>query len=366
MLTPDSQTQVTLRAEASSVLAQWGVSGDGHWRLVGALPGAQGGLLRPVVEIDAERWVLRRQAPELTEADIRFRHTFMRHLASAGLPVPTLKPRPDGHTWALAHDNLYELQGYLPGDAYVTDDAQARDRLASAAETLGALHQTSAEFVWQPFAWPEERSAANLALAYVARIREAAEDAGSTQLRIGLERVAASCEERIITAADLLATGHPGPPQLHVHGDYQPHNLAFAGPRVAALYDFDAARWEQRIYELAYGLFFFTGLRWDVTTPLTPALVDDGLDILRVHSFLSAYGHEAPPAEDEAELLASALTLVFPVAFTNGVAEDIIFANDYDGELDEDDALARLAWADRFWLWLDRYAATLAQAWENA
>lgn len=366
MLTPDPQSHAALRAEATSVLAQWGVSGEGHWRLVGALPGAQGGLLRPVLEIDGERWALRRQAPELTEADIRFRHNFMRHLASAGLPVPSLKSRPDGHTWALAHDSLYELQGYLPGELYVTEDAQARDRLASAAETLGALHQASAEFAWQPFAWPEERSAANLALAYVARVREAAENTGSTHLRVGLQRVADGCEERIAAAAGLLATGHPGPPQLHIHGDYQPHNIAFAGPQVAALYDFDAARWEQRIYELAYALFFFTGLRWDANTPLTPALVDDGLDILRVHSFLSAYGREAPPAEDEAALLASALTLVFPVAFTNGVAEDIIFAEDYEGELDADDALARLAWADRFWLWLDRYAATLAQAWENA
>lgn len=366
MLTPDPQMHAVLHAEASSVLAMWGVSGEGRWRLIGALPGAQGGLLRPVVEIDGERWVLRRQAPELTEADVRFRHNFMRHLASTGLPVPSLKFRPDGHTWALALDSIYELQSYLPGESYATEDAQARDRLASAAETLGALHQSSAEFAWQPFAWPEERSAANLALAYVARIREAAESAGSTQIRVGLLRVAGGCEERIEAAANLLAMGHPGPPQLHVHGDYQPHNMAFAGPRVAALYDFDAARWEQRIYEVAYALFFFTGLRWDSDTPLTPALVDDGLDILRVHSFLSAYGREAPPADDEAELLASALTLVFPIAFTNGVAEDIIFADDYEGELDQDDALARLAWADRFWLWLDRYAATLAQAWENA
>jgi len=30
------------------------------------------------------------------------------------------------------------------------------------------------------------------------------------------------------------------------------------------------------------------------------------------------------------------------------------------------DALARLAWADRFWLWLDRYRDTLGQAWNNA
>lgn len=365
MLTPEPDALEALTAEAASALAAWG-TGAGQWRIVGALAGAQGGMLRPVVEIDRARWVLRRQAPELTESDIRFRHAYMRHLASAGLPVPALRPIPGGHTWALADDALFELQEYLTGGPYATDDPQARGRLASAAGTLGALHQASAEFAWQPHAWPEERSAAAIALAYTQLIRQAGEEAGASRLGAGLLRVADDCEERLSPAIKALGLGTPGPPQLHIHGDYQPHHLAFNGERVAAIYDFDAARWEQRIHELAYALFFFTGLRWDSETPLTPALVDDGLDILRAHSFLSEYGREAPPAEDEAPLLASALTLVFPIAFANGVAEDIIFASEYDGDLDADDALTRVEWADRFWLWLDRYGSTLAQTWENA
>ena len=365
MLSPDPNALDLLADETRAALTAWGLSA-GQWRLVGAVAGARGGLLRPVIEIEGARWVLRRQAPELTESDTRFRHSYMRHLASAGLPVPGLRPCPDGHTWAIANDAIYELQAYLPGGPYTTDDPQARGRLAAAAETLGALHQASAEFAWQAYRWPDERSAAGLAQSYTQLIRGAAESADSTRVSVGLQRVAEGCEQRIESAADALALGQPGPPQLHIHGDYQPHNLAFTGERVSAIYDFDAARWEQRIYEVAYALFCFTGLRWDADSPLTPALVDDGLDILRIHSFLSAYGREAPPAEDEAELLASALTLVFPIAFANGIAEDIVFTGDYDGELDEDDALARLAWADRFWLWLDRYAATLAQAWEGA
>ncbi|HEX8997989.1 MAG TPA: phosphotransferase [Ktedonobacterales bacterium] len=365
MLIPDASTLDTLQEEAQEPLSAWGLH-PAQWRVVGAVQGAHGGLLRPVVELEGARWVLRRQAPDLTEQDTRFRHTFMRHLSDAGLPVPELRPRPDGHTWALANDAIYEMQSYLSGGAYTTDDPQARGRLAAAAGTLGALHQTSAEFAWQPYRWPDDRSAEALALSYANLIRQAGVRFGDTHVGIGLARTAEVCEQRITVAADALALGVPGPPQLHIHGDYQPHNLAFAGERVAAIYDFDAARWEQRIYEVAYALFFFAGLRWDADSPLTPPLVDDGLDILRAHSFLSAYGSEAPPAEEEAELLASALTLVFPIAFVNGIAEDIVFADDFEGELDEDDALARLAWADRFWLWLDRYAPTLAQAWEDA
>lgn len=365
MLTLETDTLEALAAETTTALATWGLRA-GQWHIVGALEGAQGRLLRPVVEIERRLWVLRRQAPDLTQSDTLFRHSFMRRLTSAGLPAPPLRPLPDGHTWGLADDALYELQEYLPGDSYATDDPLARGRLASAAETLGALHQASAEFAWQPHIWPEERSAASLAQAYTQLIRQAGMEAGVSQLGAGLLRVADACDERIAEASQALTLGQPGPPQLHIHGDYQPHHLAFSGERVSAIYDFDAARWEQRVYELAYALFFFTGLRWDARATLTPALVDDGLDILRAHSFLSAYGHEAPPAEDEAALLASALTLVFPIAFANGIAEDIIFASEFEGSFDEEDTLARLAWADRFWLWLDRYAPMLAQTWENA
>lgn len=365
MLTPEPVALAALTDEVRAVLPAWGRRSE-QSRVVGVLPGAQGGLLRPVIEWEGRRWVVRRQAPELTVSDARFRHAYMRHLASAELPAPSLLALPNGHTWAAANGGLYELQAYQPGERYTTDDALARDRLASAAQTLGELHQSSAVFAWQPHRWPDARSAEGVALAYTERIRAASAAASSRQLAVGLGRVADTCAQRIETAAGALLTGQPEPPQLHIHGDFQPHNLAFDGASVSAIYDFDAARWEQRVYELAYALLFFTGLRWDADSPQTPALVDDGLDILRVHSFLAAYGRVAPPAEDEAELLASALALNFPIAFANGVAEDIIFAEDFEGELSQEDALDRLAWADRFWLWLDRYATTIAQAWENA
>ena len=227
MLTPEPAAQAALDADAQAALVAWGLQ-PAQWRVVGALAGAQGGLLRPVVEIEGTRWVLRRQAPDLPESDTRFRHTFMRHLADAGLPIPALRPRPDGHTWALTDDGIVELQAYQPGAAYTTDDPLARDQLASAAETLGALHQASARFAWQPYRWPEERSAASLALAYAQLIREAGETASVRQIGVGLSQVAEGCEQRIAAAADLLEMGRPGPPQLHIHGDYQPHHLAFA------------------------------------------------------------------------------------------------------------------------------------------
>ncbi len=362
MRNPGPDEATALLEEARDALTAWNLPPD-QWRMIGALPGARGGLLYPVIETSSSVWLLRRQAPDLTLDDTRFRQAFMTHLTQAGLPVPTFLPTPEGRTWAIARDSVYELQAYLPGESFASEERPAR--VESAATLLGALHQASADFSWAPFGWPEDRSAPALAQSYTDLIRQAAERFWSgSSVAAGMARVADACDERVAAAAHALALT-PAPPELHIHGDFQPHNLAFTGPTVTALYDFDAARWEQRVYELAYALLFFTGLNWMDGDPLTPPRVDDGLDTLLAHRFLAAYGREAPSTEGEAPLIADALALVFPIAFANGVAEDLVFADDFMDQPDEEDALARLAWADRFWLWLDRYRPALAEAWEN-
>lgn len=362
MRRPQPDEAATLLEEARDALGAWRIAPD-HWRMIGVLPGARGGVSRPVIETGGSIWTLRRQAPDLTQDDTRFRHAFMTHLLGEGLPTPALLPTPEGRTWAIARDGIYELQAYLPGESYASDDSTAR--MEASATLLGALHQSSASFTWAPYTWPDERSAPALAQSYTALIRESSQQLwAGTSVAAGLARVADACDERIAAAAHALSLT-PAPPELHIHGDFQPHNLAFTKGSVSALYDFDAARWEQRVYELAYALLFFTGLRWTDGEQLTPPRVEDGLDTLLAHRFLAAYGREAPPSEDEAPLLADALALVFPIAVANGVAEDLVFADDFSETPDEDDALSRLAWADRYWLWLDRYRNTLAEAWEN-
>jgi Ser/Thr protein kinase RdoA (MazF antagonist) len=354
------------RDEAQSVLAAWGISAR-DVVFVGAVPGMAGTTARPVVAIRGERYLLRRQSPDLTEDDLRFRHAFMRHLHDAGLPVPALLPRPDGSTVAVTDDGgIYEVQGWLDGREYQTNDAVDSAELEAAASMLGRLHQASASFAGTPHRWPPERSADGLALAYIALIEQAAGDAGmSAAITTSLGRIAEACDARRAAVAVALAA-EPAPPQLHIHGDYQAHNLRFAAGNISAIYDFDATRWESRVLELAYALLYFTGVRWDDATSPTPPLVDDGLDILRVHRFLVAYGREAPPAEGEAQLLADALALAFPIIFVNGVVEDLVFPDDFDEVAGDEDALARLHWAETFWPWLDRYRETLAQAWESA
>lgn len=356
---------VMLDANVAEVLAQWGLHA-GDFQVVGVVTSGLEGHTRPILTIAGGRYLLRRQPPDLTEDDTVFRHTFQSYLAGQGLPVPALFPRPEGATYAVVEEAIYELQGWRDGRRYVTGDPGAEDQLEWAAATLGALHQASADFAWRPHRWPEDRSAPALAVAYVNLIQERGGSAALPEsVGNGLLRVAAGCAARVESAVQALES-LPQPPEIHLHGDYQPHNLAFGPSGVSAIYDFDAAHYGRRLDELAYALLFFCGVRWDDDPTVTPPLVPDGLDTLAVHRFLAAYGREAPPAGGEAGRLADALALAFPAVFANGVAEDLIFPEDYEGELDEEETLGRLQWADTFWLWLDRYRDTLAQAWENA
>ncbi len=361
---PDSDIMEALQDEVATVMTAWKMK-PGVWQLIGTAPAMQGSESRPILQIAAARYVVRRQPPDLTENDTRFRHAFMRQLLESGLPVPPLLPRPDGSTYGVVEEGIYELQGWLDGEEFVTDGPISDAQLEAAANMLGRLHQASAGFAWQPHYWPEERSGYGLSQAYTELIAQSADkEIWPERVRNGLRHLADTLRERTATAADALAV-QPGPPMLHVHGDFQPHNLRFGPRELLAVFDFDASHYDQRVMELAYALLFFAGVRWDEDSGVTPPLVDDGMDILRAHAFLSAYGSEAPPAEDEARMLADALMLVFPVVFANGAAEDLVFPEDFEELVDEEDALSRLQWAESFPLWLDRYRDTLAQAWES-
>ena len=365
--TDGAGADAALDDEAREALGFWGLVPE-EWHVAGTIITALEGITLPILAIGDERYILRKQPPDLAEHDVRFRHALVRALALQGLPVPAPLVRPGGQTYAVtAEGGIYELLQYQPGVAFVSGEPAEMSRIESAAATLGRLHQASADFAWEPpYLWPVERSPANLARAYVTLIGRAADDERlPPSVRAGLERIAEEASERVESAAEAL-DAVPDLPALHLHGDYQPHHLAFAGDEVAAIYDFTAAHWGRRLDELAYSLLYLTAVRWDEQPSVTPPLTDEGLDVLRAHRFLAAYGEEAPPAEGEARLLGDALALAFPVVFANGVAEDLIATDDYAAPPDEEDALARLQWAETFWLWLDRYRDTLAEAWEGA
>ncbi|HEX6796857.1 MAG TPA: phosphotransferase [Ktedonobacterales bacterium] len=396
------------RSEMATVLRYWAYRPE-VWQVVGfttaadVRPYAALSIAHPIIEVTQARMVVRRQQMGLTENDVIARHAFMEYLAESGLPVPSLVGRGPGAgagargtTWAavpivpltdpqhasgvqyVIEQAIYEIQTYVPGRRFVTDGPAGEDDLVVAARTLAALHQASFAYAGPEHRWPRERAMGVLAGAYLTRIAEAGrqERRLSRPLAAGLRRLAREGARWGKAAEQQLAARHDLPCLL-VHGDYQPHNLAFAPAsdatdRVVAIYDFDAMHRDWRVAELAYALLAFAGLRWDEPTNAgisapNPPLVAQGLDLDRAEAFLGAYGAVAPPRASEAELLGDALLLVLPIVFANGVAEDLVFF----GEQERPNHPPRecgphIAWAESFPDWIAAHRDALRDAWQHA
>ena len=366
----------TIENEVATVLVYWDHK-PATWQLVGLLSAVHGASVLPVVEILHARYVIRRQSMELTERDIACRHAFMRHLTNQELPVPHLSERPDGDSYAVVpilpypdersyslDTGIYELQEFVTGQPFTSDGPCNDMYLEAAAATLGALHRASTTFQWPPHLWPPDWSPLGIAERALSKVHDAGKSEGiSPSIGAALVRMARLGTPRVHAAAHALEQ-HQGLPKLHLHGDYQPHHLAFEAGHIAALHDFDAMHWDWRILELAYSLMCFAGVRWDEVSPVTPPLVEQGIDVDRAHAFLSTYGREAPPVAGEAALLADALALAMPIVFVNGIAEDLVFPNARGQPRRPKECRLHLQWAETFLPWLDEHRADLATAWK--
>ncbi|HEX6544153.1 MAG TPA: phosphotransferase [Ktedonobacterales bacterium] len=380
------------RNEIATVLYFWAYRSE-MWTIVGftASPAdrlsAAAPVAHPIVDVLQSQLVVRCQPLSLSERDTLARHAFMRYLTAQGLPVPELVARPEDVTYAVVpfvsltdpqqasgftyvlENPIYELQRYMPGRRFVTDGPSEDIYLEAAAQTLAALHNASFAYVGPAHEWLPERGTLPIAQIYLGHIAEASRDVALPRsVASALRRLARAGMQWTAQAIERIES-HPALPRLHVHGDYQPHNLAFDGDRVIALYDFDAMHRDWRVIELAYALLAFTGLRWEddtaasVSEPALP-LVERGLDLERARAFLDAYGRISPPQPEEADLLGDALLLVLPVIFSNGVAEDLVYPERMTGlGPSPRESRARVEWAETFPGWVEAHRSDLRDAW---
>jgi Ser/Thr protein kinase RdoA (MazF antagonist) len=169
-------------------------------------------------------------------------------------------------------------------------------------------------------------------------------------------------EAALPAAMMTIGTGR-GLPELHIHGDYSALNLRFTGRGISQVLGLEASRWEKRLLEVAYGVFYFAGLRWEREGGLTLPLVKRGLDPIRAGLFLRAYSAIYPPVPGEAELLVDALTLVAPIITANGPLEDLFYGSEHLEDLLLEDVLERLSWAAALPSWLAKVRRSFAEMW---
>ena len=217
-------------------------------------------------------YFLRWYHPNAAESEILFEHALLNHLKSAGFTlaaniVPCRSgatvihtPPPEHHGGKTALWALYEfLQGE---DKYSWTFTDLTDReFISAAEVLARLHHCGHGFKKPP---GTDRVQPRIT-EFVPTFRKPfsaflEQDRGRRCDRLFRVNLASIC--RAIDDAAFFDIGFRGMKELPIHCDYHPGNLKYRNERCVGIFDFDWAKIDYRLFDVALGLVYFTSI-WD-------------------------------------------------------------------------------------------------------
>jgi Ser/Thr protein kinase RdoA (MazF antagonist) len=203
-------------------------------------------------------YFLKHYHPDLCHPDvICAQHALVTHLRRAGFPAPALMPTTDGGTLLICEGGFYEIQEYIGGTFY---DHDRPEHFREAARMLGQYHAKVAGFAPQALhdlgtLYSPAILRANLT--NLIKIWQLDRNPEMVQIARQLEAHANDLDARF--------TVHSTLPHLIIHGDYYADNLLFERGRDSALIvgvvDYDKARWQPRVVELAETLIYFASPR---------------------------------------------------------------------------------------------------------
>ena len=200
------------------------------------------------------RFFLKRRGPDLGHLHIiRTQHRLIDHLRRAAFPAPRIVPTTEGHSLLILHGAWYEIQEYIDGGPY---DHHRPSHLKEAAITIGKYHRDVLGFAPQVLRSLGDLYTPPIIRSHLAKLMD--------WWGIDREPERAEMAARLNTEiADLAArfAAHGALHQLVIHGDFYAGNLIFEGDRIVGVVDYDKARWQPRIAELAEALIYFASPR---------------------------------------------------------------------------------------------------------
>jgi Ser/Thr protein kinase RdoA (MazF antagonist) len=276
---------------------QWNVSSDdagaiaeAYGQAVMGMPAALGGATNGVVRLTTGHGevIVRVQRPWTTPARIESVHRVQEYLRRRGLPLPAILRTLTGATWTLLHDRVVEVTEYVPNDG----PADSWERMEVAIALLGLLHTALAELSPSMLVPPAYSSYAVPETA----LRMLQETEAAFKAESGREGYAAAAAVRAATYDLVRSLGAERAayarslPTMPIHGDYGADNVLMRGGEVAAILDFDFMAMRERIFELAYTLY------WTLDRLHTPEAAEtfDESGLRRAATLLRRYGQTAP------------------------------------------------------------------------
>jgi homoserine kinase type II len=276
----------------------------GPWQSVDLLPAGKSQHYR--ITTDGGEYIVRRSNSSRTLTEVRFEHALVAHLRNSGFPAPVFVPGVRGEAPVVLNGNLYSASVFVKGSPYQAENVE---HLREAARTLAKYHRIVASFgllpprLREPFlsetlrerlaAIPSPETISDFSARYGDR------DPRIPDLLASLPYVL----ERGGTVLGLLDHLYPDLPKLVIHGGCRRGSTLFRGDRLVAMLDFDSARLEARVLDLAIAFHDFGKVWGDRGSPNFKV----PLDLRIVSEFLDAYEEINPLEEAEIEALPTLL-----------------------------------------------------------
>ncbi|MCK4342779.1 MAG: phosphotransferase [Phycisphaerae bacterium] len=264
------------------------------------------------------RYLLKRRASGRDDPfKVAFSHALVAHLRDKEFPVPALiGTRNDQNSLLQLGGHVYELFEYVQGERY--DNSLEQTTYSGLA--LARYHEAVIDFQTE---WTPPAGSYHDADAVRNGLNAIPTTTASHDSVIGHEaellQITQELYERYEEAAEHVNQGDFSSwPVTIIHGDWHPGNMLFRGNKICAVLDFDAARLQPSIIDLAYGMLQFSILRGTAGPDEWPDFGDES----RTRRFMNGYlsRRTVPEAQRQAlpDLMAEALIgeTVLPIAVT--------------------------------------------------
>lgn len=206
-----------------------------------------------IVEIGSEKFVLRRSSPQTTREHLEFEVEVFRYLAEQGFALSPHLVQNITNEYCTEQNGWWLLQKFIPGEIR----ASWNDTACFEGEMLRDFFRASARFSKAARGFVPSKAYSNTALPdfpknaeklFAGVINDLKDSPGKTLL---VERFPALCVLAKGTAEEFERLGWEKLPQQLVHFDIHPGNVHYEGDKVVGLFDFDWARMDNRIADLA-------------------------------------------------------------------------------------------------------------------
>ncbi len=239
-----------------------------------------------LVRSDSGVYLLKRRARGKDDAfKVAFCHGIQLHLAAKQFPLPHLVgTRRENNSMLQLHGLIYELFEYIKGAGY----DNSLEATQESGKILALFHKLLADY--QPEYEPAQGSyhaargiATSMDTIPATLVRRDPRNADvAEQIRETVAFLHAAYNEAAMRANEVGLTDWP---MQIVHADWHPGNMLFRGPRIVAVIDYDSARIQQRILDVANGALQFSILGGGDN----PAQWPDYIDESRFKRFLRGY-----------------------------------------------------------------------------